>query len=194
MADPPRRDAEFAQSVYGVETSSQHTLSELGVGGVRVRGWWASEADQMGEATGSCSGIARRPTRRPVPVRIRDWKEVYEEFPTEPRTTRPGAAWTAASRSATTAVRSATSSRTGTTSSTAITGATPSTVCTRRTTSRSSPGGCARRRARRRACSASTPIPVTIKQVEVEIIDRAWDEGWVTPADPVGRAPASASP
>ena len=24
--------------------------------------------------------------------------------------------------------------------------------------------------------------PVTIKQVEVEIIDRAWDEGWVTPA------------
>ena len=29
--------------------------------------------------------------------------------------------------------------------------------------------------------------PVTIKQVEVEIIDRAWSEGWVTPAGP-GRA------
>ncbi len=28
--------------------------------------------------------------------------------------------------------------------------------------------------------------PVTIKQVEVEIIDRAWDEGWVDAADPVG--------
>jgi glutamate synthase (NADPH/NADH) small chain len=26
--------------------------------------------------------------------------------------------------------------------------------------------------------------PVTIKQVEVEIIDRAWDEGWVTPQGP----------
>ncbi len=26
--------------------------------------------------------------------------------------------------------------------------------------------------------------PVTIKQVEVEIIDRAWDEGWVTPLPP----------
>ncbi len=27
--------------------------------------------------------------------------------------------------------------------------------------------------------------PVTIKQVEVSIIDRAWDEGWVTPQPPV---------
>ena len=26
--------------------------------------------------------------------------------------------------------------------------------------------------------------PVTIKQIEVEIIDRAWDEGWVTPQVP----------
>ena len=26
--------------------------------------------------------------------------------------------------------------------------------------------------------------PVTIKQVEVEIIDRAWDEGWVKPQPP----------
>ena len=29
--------------------------------------------------------------------------------------------------------------------------------------------------------------PVTIKQVEVEIIDRAWDEGWVTPVRPTRR-------
>ncbi|MBV8539448.1 MAG: glutamate synthase subunit beta [Pseudonocardiales bacterium] len=28
---------------------------------------------------------------------------------------------------------------------------------------------------------------VTIKQVEIEIIDRAWDEGWVTPQPPVAR-------
>ena len=33
-----------------------------------------------------------------------------------------------------------------------------------------------------RACSASTSDPVTIKQVEVEIVDRAWDEGWVDAA------------
>jgi glutamate synthase (NADPH/NADH) small chain len=29
--------------------------------------------------------------------------------------------------------------------------------------------------------------PVTIKQVEVEIIDRAWEEGWVTPVPPAQR-------
>jgi glutamate synthase (NADPH/NADH) small chain len=38
--------------------------------------------------------------------------------------------------------------------------------------------------------------PVTIKQVEVEIIDRAWDEGWVTPHVPAvrtgKRSPSSA--
>ena len=34
---------------------------------------------------------------------------------------------------------------------------------------------------------------VTIKQVEIEIIDRAWDEGWVTPQPSAARAPASGS-
>ncbi|MEV1120802.1 glutamate synthase subunit beta [Actinosynnema sp. NPDC049800] len=29
--------------------------------------------------------------------------------------------------------------------------------------------------------------PVTIKRVEISIIDRAWDEGWVTPQPPVAR-------
>ena len=38
-------------------------------------------------------------------------------------------------------------------------------------------------------CEASCVLginsdPVTIKQVEVEIVDRAWDEGWVTPQVP----------
>ena len=62
------------------------------------------------------------------------------------------------------------------------TGATRSSGCTPPTTSPSSPAGCARRRARRPACSASTQDPVTIKQIEVEIIDRALDEGWVVAA------------
>ncbi len=97
------------------------------------------------------------PRRRPVPVRIMDWKEVYEEqrrhraaapgrplhglrhpvlppgLPArqpDPRVERPGLARRLARR--------------------------PSSACTRPTTSRSSPGGCARRRASRRACSAST--------------------------------------
>ncbi len=73
--------------------------------------------------------------------------------PSWPRRAR--AAWSAACRSATTAARWATSSPTGTTSSTATAGTTRSASCTRRTTSPSSPAGCARRRARPRACSRS---------------------------------------
>ena len=98
------------------------------------------------------------PVRRPVPVRLLDWNEVYE--PLRPRICRPRHhdAWTAASRSATTAARWATSSPTGTISSTATVGATPSSDCTPRTTFPSSPAVSAQRRARRRACSASTRI------------------------------------
>ena len=63
-------------------------------------------------------------------------------------------------------------------------GARRSSGCTRRTTSRSSPGGCARRRARASCVLGINSEAVTIKQVEVSIIDRAWDEGWVTPQPP----------
>ena len=97
------------------------------------------------------------PTRRPVPVRLRDWKEVYEPFPPtkaadagralhglrhpvlphrlparepHPRVERPRLPRRLAARR--------------------------SSACTRRTTSPSSPAGSARRRAKRRACSAST--------------------------------------
>ena len=85
---------------------------------------------------------------------------------------RPGAAWTAESRSATTVARSATSSPSGTTWPGGETGPRPSSGCTPPTTSRSSPAGSARRPARQPASSASTSRPVTIKQVEVTI-DRA---------------------
>ena len=40
------------------------------------------------------------PKRRPVPVRIMDWKEVYEQGDPPSCAGRPAAAWTAASRSA----------------------------------------------------------------------------------------------
>ena len=33
--------------------------------------------------------------------------------------------------------------------------------------------------------------PVTIKQVEVEIVDRAWDEGWIVPQPPAARTGCS---
>ena len=119
-----------------------------------------------------------------MPVRIRDWKEVYEEQPvTElPAPGRPlhglrdpvlpqgcplgnlipewnDLAWRGS-------------------------GARPSTGCTRRTTSPSSPAGSARRPASRRASSGINQPAVTIKQVEVSIIDRAFANGTVTPEAP----------
>ena len=35
----------------------------------------------MGEPTGFLKWDRQTPSRRPVPVRLRDWNEVYEEFP-----------------------------------------------------------------------------------------------------------------
>src|SRR3954466_1849202 len=37
----------------------------------------------MGETTGFMKWGRETPTRRPVPVRLRDWREVYEPFPEE---------------------------------------------------------------------------------------------------------------
>ena len=57
-------------------------------------------------AASSSTPIARpRPAGR-SPLRLRDWKEVYEDFShDEPRRSRRRGAWTAVSRSATTGVR-----------------------------------------------------------------------------------------
>ena len=49
--------------------------------------------------------------------------------------------------------------------------------CTPPTTSPSSRAGCARRRARAPACSASTPIRSTIERIEYEIAERGWSRG-----------------
>ena len=117
---------------------------------------WRGRADAMGETTGFMKYDRELPKRRPIPVRVLDWQEVYEDFPPEKVRTQGARCmdcgipfchtgcplgnlipewndlvyrdhWQAA-----------------------IDG------CTRRTTSPSSPAGCARRRARPRACSAST--------------------------------------
>ena len=37
----------------------------------------------MGETSGFLKWGRETPTRRPVPVRLRDWREVYEPFPEE---------------------------------------------------------------------------------------------------------------
>ena len=81
---------------------------------------------------------------------------------TSPRTRsarRQAAVWTAGSPSATTAVRSATSSPTGTTSPTGVCGTTRSTGCTPPTISPSSLDGSARRRVSRRVFLAFTSRP-----------------------------------
>ena len=44
----------------------------------------------MGEATGFLKWERALPTRRPVPVRLKDWKEVYEDFPVEAAQTQAG--------------------------------------------------------------------------------------------------------
>jgi glutamate synthase (NADPH/NADH) small chain len=54
----------------------------------------------MGETTGFMKYGRELPTRRSIPVRVLDWKEVYEDFLPEKVRTQ-GVAWTAASRSAT---------------------------------------------------------------------------------------------
>ena len=65
--------------------------------------------------------------------------------------------------------------------------------CTRPTTSRSSPAGSAPRRASPPACWRSTRTRVTIKNVEVSIIDKAWESGW-WPRSPRSGSPARPSP
>jgi len=124
------------------------------------------------------------PTRRPVPVRLRDWKEVYEDFPAAELRTQ-------ASRCMDCGIpfcingcplgnlipdwndlvhrdrwRDAIDRLHATNNFPEFTG-------------RLCPAPC------EGACVLGiSEEPVSIKQVEVEIIDRAWDEGWVTPIRP----------
>ena len=42
----------------------------------------------MGDIQGFLKHDRELPTRRPVPVRLQDWKEVYEPFPTSTSTTQ----------------------------------------------------------------------------------------------------------
>jgi glutamate synthase (NADPH/NADH) small chain len=135
----------------------------------------------MGEPTGFMKHGRKLPTRRPVPVRIRDWQEVYEDFPNDQLRVQ-------ASRCMDCGIpfcnngcplgnlipdwndlvykgqwKAAIERLHATNNFPEFTG-------------RLCPAPC------EAACVLGiNQDPVAIKLVEVEIIDRAWDEGWVEP-------------
>ncbi|MGE3621581.1 MAG: glutamate synthase subunit beta [Acidimicrobiia bacterium] len=135
----------------------------------------------MGDVKGFLKHGRALPTRRPVPVRLRDWKEVYDPFPAADLQVQ-------ASRCMDCGIpfcnngcplgnlipdwndlvhkdlwREAIERLHATNNFPEFTG-------------RLCPAPC------EAACVLGiNQDPVTIKQVEVTIIDRAWDEGWVTP-------------
>jgi len=138
----------------------------------------------MGDVKGFLKHGRELPTRRPVPVRLLDWNEVYEEFPEDHLQVQ-------ASRCMDCGIpfcnngcplgnlipdwndlvyrdrwRDAIDRLHATNNFPEFTG-------------RLCPAPC------EGACVLGiNQDPVTIKQVEVEIIDRAWDEGWVVPVPP----------
>jgi glutamate synthase (NADPH/NADH) small chain len=138
----------------------------------------------MADPTGFLKHGRKTPTRRPVPVRIHDWQEVYEEFP-------EGELRAQASRCMDCGIpfcnngcplgnlipdwndlvwrdhwHDAIDRLHATNNFPEFTG-------------RLCPAPC------EAACVLGiNQDPVTIKQVEVSIIDRAWDEGWVVPVPP----------
>ena len=144
----------------------------------------ASRGRLMGEASGFLKWGRQTPTRRPVELRLRDWKEVYEPFDRSVLVQQAGRCmdcgipfcnhgcplgnlipdwndlvyrdhW-----------RDAIERLHATNNFPEFTG-------------RLCPAPC------EGACVLGiSDDPVTIKQVEVEIIDRAWAEGWVTPQPP----------
>jgi glutamate synthase (NADPH/NADH) small chain len=138
----------------------------------------------MGDTTGFLKHGRKTPTRRPVPVRIHDWNEVYEPFP-------EGELRAQASRCMDCGIpfcnngcplgnlipdwndltyrdhwQDAIERLHATNNFPEFTG-------------RLCPAPC------EAACVLGiNQDPVTIKQVEVEIIERAWQEGWVAPVVP----------
>ena len=138
----------------------------------------------MGEATGFLKWERALPSRRPVPVRLRDWKEVYEDFPTKEAQTQAGRCMDCGIPFCNNGCplgnlipdwndlvyrdhwRDAIDRLHATNNFPEFTG-------------RLCPAPC------EAACVLGINAdPVAIKQVEVEIIDRAWDEGWVSPQIP----------
>jgi glutamate synthase (NADPH) small chain len=90
----------------------------------------------MGELGGFMKHTRDTPTRRPVPVRLRDWKEVYEPYAEPKLKTQAGRCMDCGIPFCHNGC--------------------PSSGCTQQTTSQSSPGGSAQPHAKAHACLAST--------------------------------------
>jgi len=138
----------------------------------------------MGEATGFLQWQREMPVRRPVPVRLRDWREVYEPFDRTKVQTQAGRCMDCGIPFCNNGCplgnlipdwndlvyrdhwRDAIDRLHATNNFPEFTG-------------RLCPAPC------ESACVLGiNSDAVTIKQVEVEIINRAWDEGWVVPQRP----------
>ena len=138
----------------------------------------------MGEVTGFLKWERELPQRRSVPVRLRDWKEVYEEFDEGRVRTQAGRCMDCGIPFCNNGCplgnlipdwndlvyrdhwRDAIDRLHATNNFPEFTG-------------RLCPAPC------ESACVLGINAdPVTIKQIEVEIVDRAWDEGWVVPQVP----------
>jgi glutamate synthase (NADPH/NADH) small chain len=138
----------------------------------------------MGEPTGFLQWARQTPTRRPVPVRLHDWHEVYEPFPADALRIQAGRCMDCGIPFCNNGCplgnlipdwndlvyrdhwREAIERLHATNNFPEFTG-------------RLCPAPC------ESACVLGiNQDPVTIKQVEVEIVDRAWAEGWITPRTP----------
>ena len=138
----------------------------------------------MGETTGFMQWERELPQYRPVPVRLRDWKEVYEDFPHDKLQRQAGRCMDCGIPFCNNGCplgnlipdwndlvyrghwQDAIDRLHATNNFPEFTG-------------RLCPAPC------ESACVLGiNQPPVTIKQVEVEIIDKAFDEGWVTPHRP----------
>jgi glutamate synthase (NADPH/NADH) small chain len=141
----------------------------------------------MGETTGFLKWGRETPTRRPVPVRLRDWREVYEPFPEEKLQLQAGRCMDCGIPFCNNGCplgnlipdwndlvyrdhwRDAIERLHATNNFPEFTG-------------RLCPAPC------EAACVLGiSQDPVTIKQVEVEIVERAWREGWIEPVPPAVR-------
>ena len=138
----------------------------------------------MGEANGFMKYERELPKRRPIPVRVLDWQEVYEDFP-------PDKVRTQGARCMDCGIPFC---HTGCPLGNLIPewndlvyrdqwqGASERLHATNNFpefTGRLCPAPC------EAACVLGiNELPVTIKQIEVEIVDRAWEEGWVAPHHP----------